>query len=138
MEEWFEKFPALPKKGKEVLVKLAPVLSLIFGILGIITAISGLGLLTATSPFAFLGGAQLVSSYGIGFLSVLIYLVASALLLAAFPGLKRRKIRGWNLLFWSEMVSLVAGLVSLTGILSALIGALIGFYLLFQIKSYYK
>jgi hypothetical protein len=135
--EWFDKVPPLPKNWRDTLARIAPILSLIFGILGIIVAISGLGLLTATSPLAFLGGAQSVSSYGTGILATLIYLVGSILLLAAYPGLKARKYKGWTLLFWSEVANLVGGLVSLA-ILSAIIGALIGFYLIFQIRSYYK
>src|SRR5258708_6457517 len=107
MGGWFAKFPPLPKNWCDTLVKIAPILSLIFGILGIIVAISGLGLLTATSPLAFLGGAQSVSSYGTGIFSVLIYLVGSVLLLAAYPGLKAGKHKGWKLLFWSEAVNLV-------------------------------
>ena len=135
--DWFAKFPELPKNAREVLVKIAPIISLVFGVLGVIVAISGLGLLTATSPFAVMGGVQATSAYGTGFVAVLIYLVSSVLLLAAFPGLKAKKMHGWNLLFWSEAVNLLGGLVSLS-ILSAVIGAVIGLYLLFQIKSYYK
>jgi len=137
MGEWFDKFPALPKSWRDTLARIAPILSLIFGILGIIVAISGLGLLTATSPLAFMGGAQTVSSYGTGIIATIIYLVGSILLLAAYPGLKARKHKGWTLLFWSEVANLVGGVVSLA-ILSAIVGALIGFYLIFQIRSYYK
>jgi hypothetical protein len=137
MAEWFEKFPPLPKNWRDTLARIAPILSLIFGVLGIIVAIGGLGVLSATSPLAFLGGAQSVSTYGTGILATLIYLVGSILLLASYPGLKARKYKGWTLLFWSEVVNLIGGLVSLA-ILSAIIGALIGFYLIFQIRSYYK
>ena len=137
MGQWFDKFPPLPKNWRDTLARIAPLLSLIFGILGIIVAIGGLGLLTTTSPLAFLGGASSVSSYGTGILSVLIYLVGSVLLLASYPGLKAKKHKGWKLLFWSEVANLVGGLVSLA-ILSAIVGALIGFYLIFQIRSYYK
>ena len=137
MGEWYEKVPPLPKNWQDTLARIAPILSLIFGILGIIVAIGGLGVLTATSPLAFLGGAQTVSSYGTGIVATLIYLVGSILLLASYPGLKARKYKGWTLLFWSEAVNLVGGLVSLA-IVSAIIGALIGFYLIFQIRSYYK
>ncbi len=134
MGEWFDKFPAMPKNGREVLVKIAPVISLIFGILGILVGISGLGILTVFSPFAFLGG---YGGYGTGFVVALIYLVGSALLLMSYPGLKAHKYKGWKLLFWSEVVSLIGGLVSMA-IISAIIGALIGFYLIYQIRSYYK
>jgi|SRR6185437_1249265 len=135
MGEWFAKFPAIPKNGREVLVKISPWIALIFGILGILVGVSGLGILTVLSPFAYMGGVG--ASYGTGFISALIYLVGSILLLASFPGLKARKYNGWKLLFWSEAVNLIGGLVSLA-IVSAIIGALIGFYLLFQIRSYFK
>ncbi len=137
MGQWFDKFPPLPKTWRDTLARIAPILSLIFGILGIIVAIGGLGVLTATSPLAFLGGASSVSSYGTGILSVLIYLVGSILLLASYPGLKAKNYKGWTLLFWSEVANLIGGLVSLA-ILSTIVGALIGFYLIFQIRSYYK
>jgi hypothetical protein len=136
MAEWFDKFPALPKNWREVLVKIAPILSLIFGIIGIIACIGGLGILSP-APLAFFGGAAGIASYGTGILAVLIYLIGYVLLLAAYPGLRARKYKGWKLLFWNGIVNLIGGLVSLS-ILSAIIGALIGFYLIFQIRSYYK
>src|SRR5437868_1464811 len=107
--EWFDKFPPSPKNWRDTLARIAPILSLIFGILGIIVAIGGLGILTTTSPLAFLGGAQSVSSYGTGILATIIYLVGSVLLLAAYPGLKANKYKGWTLLFWSEVANLVGG-----------------------------
>lgn len=134
MGEWFAKFPALPKNGRDVLARIAPVLALIFGILGILVGISGLGVFTVFAPLAYLGGA---TYYGNGFIAALFYLVASVLMLMAYPGLNAKKYNGWKLLFWSEAVSFVGGLAS-TNFVSAIIGALIGFYLLYQIRSYYK
>jgi hypothetical protein len=133
MGEWFEKFPAIPKNGRDTLAKIAPILALIFGILGILVAVSGLGIFTAFAPFAYMGGY----GYGTAYISAIIYLVASVLMLMAYPGLNARKYKGWKLLFWSEVVNLIGGLLSMA-ILSAIVGALIGFYLLFQIRSYYK
>lgn len=137
MEKWFDQAPKLPKNWQEILVKITPILALIFGILGILLGLSGLGTLFITSPIAALGGAHVVGAYGTGFVSVLIYLVASILLLAAYPGTKAKKAKGWNLLFWSEVVNVIGGLFAMA-IISAIIGALIGFYLLFQIRPYYK
>jgi hypothetical protein len=134
----FEKFPALPDTWRETLVKITPVLALIFGILGILVALGGLGLLTALSPLAFLAGAPGVSSVGTGFMAMLIFLGASVLMLAAYPGTKGRKYSGWTLLFWSQVVNLIGGLLTLSSPISKILGAIIGFYLLFQIKSYYK
>ncbi|SRR5260221_4905575 len=134
MGEWFDKFPAMPKNGRDVLVQIAPILALIFGILGILIGISGLGVLTVLSPLAYLGG---VPGYGTGFVPALIYIVSSVVLLMSYSGLKSHKYNGWKLLFWSEVINLIGGLISMVFV-SAIIGALIGFYLLFQIRSYYK
>lgn len=133
-ESWFAKAPALPQNAREILVRFAPVIALIFGILSIIIGISGFGLMTAFLPFAFLGGA---SGYGSGYIAAIVLLVTGVMMLAAYPGLKSRKISGWNLLFWVEIINLVYNLVILN-ILGAIVGALISFYLLFQVKSYYK
>jgi len=136
MGEWFDKFPPLPKNWRDTLARIAPVLALIFGILGILVAIGGLGTLTFVSPLAVMGGAGGI--VGMGIISTLIYLVASVVLLAAYPGLKAKKYSGWKLLFWNEVINLVGGVIGLHTVVSAIIGALIGFYLIFQIRSYYK
>ena len=137
LEDFFKKAPAIPANGREVLVKVAPWIALIFGILGVLGALGGLGLLTVFSPLAVFSGASGAASYGTGFIAALVWLVSSVLMLAAYPGTRARKLSGWNLLFWSEVVSLVGSLLS-GAIVSAVVGALIGFYLLFQIKSYFK
>lgn len=137
LEQFFAKAPPLPPNVKDTLVNITPIIALIFGILGVLGSLSGLGLLTAFSPLAPLGGASAMSSYGTGFLSALLWLASSVLMLAAYPGTKARKMEGWNKLFWSEVISAVSALVTLS-LFSGLIGALIGFYLLFQIKSHYK
>jgi hypothetical protein len=56
MEGWFSKLPPLPKGGKEGIVTVTPWISLIFGILGILASLGGLGLLTAFSPLLLMGG----------------------------------------------------------------------------------
>lgn len=137
LENFFKRAPTLPASGRETIVKITPFLALIFGVLGILGSLAGLGLLTVFSPLAIFGGASGVSSYGGGFLAAFVWLVASVLLLAAYPGTKARKYKGWNLLFWSECISIIGSILA-GSIINALIGGLIGFYLLFQIKSYYK
>lgn len=137
LEEIFAKAPPLPKNAKDVIVKITPFIAIIFGILGILGAISGLGLFTFFSPLALYGGPAGITSYGTGFVSALFWLASSFLLLVAYPGTKANKINGWNMLFWSEVVSLIGSVISMS-LISGIVGALIGFYLLFQIKSYYK
>lgn len=134
MEDWFMKLPPLPKGGREAIVRITPWVALIFGILGVMAGLAGLGILTAFSPFLFLSSG--ISGAAGSLLGAVLGVVSSVLLLAAYPGTKSHKMQGWKLLFWSEAVDVIAAVLSfsLTGILVALIG----FYLLFQIKSYYK
>lgn len=135
--EWFDKFPPLPKNWRDTLARIAPILSLVVGIILIILIVIGLLALTGASSVGLLLGAQSATSFGSILISEIISLVGAILLVASYPGLKARKTKGWTLLFWSEVANLVGGLVSFA-FLSAIIGALIGFYLIFQIRSYYK
>ena len=123
MESWFAKFPALPANIKDVLVKIAPWLSLVFGILGVLGILGAMGIL-ATFSASVMAGAVLA-------------LISSVLMVMAFPGLRDRKVAGWKWSFYSQLVSVLLSVVALNFV-GALIGGLIGFYLLFQIKSYYK
>jgi hypothetical protein len=129
LEKLFKQAPNLPPKWTEVLVKIAPILSLVFGVLGIIAGIGALGL----SPVALSDG---VNSSMFMLISGVTAVVSSVLLLMAYSHLKVRRYRGWELLFWSEVVGVISSLLALS--FSSVVGILIGFYLLFQIKSYYK
>lgn len=134
VEDLFKKLPNLPKNITDVIVTITPWIALIFGILGVLGGIAGLGILTAFSPVLVLGGSA--SSAGMGIISVILGLASSVLLLMAFPGTKTRKLKGWNWLFWSEAVNTVAAAIAFS--VGGIVFALIGFYIIFQIKSYYK
>lgn len=133
IETWFKKAPELPANIREVLVRIAPWLALIFGALGVLAGLSLLGL----SPVAAISG---VKTSSLLLISSVFALVSSVLLLLAFPKLRKGELRGWKLLFWSEVVSVVSSILSLTtvNILVTVLVTLIAFYLLFQIKPYYK
>lgn len=135
MEEFFGKLPSLPKNWREVIVNITPWLALVFGVLGVLVGLAGLGILSVLSPFMVLGSG-LTSASG-SLLGMAAAVIAAILMLLAFPGTKARKMQGWNMLFWSEVVSLLSSLLSFS-VVSGLVGAFIGFYLLYQIKSYYK
>lgn len=134
VEEWFSKLPPLPKKWNEVIVKITPWIALIFGVLGVFTALAAVGVLTVLAPFVAVGSGAGAASSGI--IGSVLFLISSALLLLAFPGTKARKMHGWNLLFYSEVVSLISSVIAFS--FGGVIGNLIGFYILFQIKSHYK
>ncbi len=131
MEEFFKKAPALPVGVKDFIVKVAPYLVVLGGIFGILGGLSNLFMPQSTFVPVVLGNSWAFK------LSALLNIVASVLMVVAFPKLKARKAEGWLLLFWIEMINLLSILV-FGGIISAVIGGLIGFYLLFQVKSYYR
>jgi hypothetical protein len=137
LEDFFKKAPAIPANGREALVKITPWLALIFGVLGVLGGLAGVGLLTVFSPLAVFGGAQGVASYGGGVIAAWVWLASSVLLLAAYPGTKARKLSGWTLLFWYEVLNVLGSLIA-GSIVGGIVGGLIGLYLIFQIKSYYK
>lgn len=135
LEEWFAKLPALPKGATDVIVKIAPWLALIFGVLGVLGSLAATGILAVVSPLVLLGGGVGLAVGGV--VGGILALVSSVLMLVAFPGLRDRKMAGWKWSFYAEVVSVASSVVALN-LFGAVIGALIGFYILFAIKSYYK
>jgi ribosome-associated toxin RatA of RatAB toxin-antitoxin module len=55
----------------------------------------------------------------------------------ALPGLFKRTMQGWNFMFYSQLVSIIGGILSYN-IVGTLIGAVIGLYILYQVKNKYK
>ena len=133
----YKNVPNLPANIREVLVKIAPWLALVFGVLTLLAGVGGLGLFTAYSPVVAMYGG--VGSSAFLILSSAIAIVQGVIMLIAFPSLNKKKVMGWNLLFWGEILAIVSSVitVSVSSVIGALIGAAIAFYLLFQIKSYY-
>lgn len=133
-EQWFAKLPPLSTNARKNIVGILPWLALIFGILGVVFSIVGLGALAVLSPFAMMAGGSHIAAGGI--VGAVLALGSSVLLLASYPGLKARTSKGWKLAYWSEVVTVISAILSLS-VLSVLI-SLFGIYLLFQVKSSYK
>lgn len=143
LEELYSKAPALPTNWKESLVKVSPWLALVFGVLSLLTGLLGVLGAGAVSLYAPLAGAAGGILAVWIWVSVVLLFVEGVVLLLAYPSLKKRLLKGWNLLFLLELVWLVSRVIdvltlNVSGIVGAVIGAVVGFYFLFQIKSYYK
>ena len=120
----------LPAEVKEFLVKFGPWIALVLLLLSLPGLLLMLGVGTAFMPF---GGA----AYMIGFSYLTIVLLAQLVLLGlALPGLFKRKMSAWRLIFYSQLVGIVFSLLS-GSIVGAIIGGLIGLYILFQIRPLY-
>ena len=134
LEEFFtKKLWNLPKKAKEVLVTIAPyfaILSLMV-LIPIVLSLLGLSVLT---PVAFLGGMRMGFGYMI---SVVASLIGGILTISVIPGLFKRQIKAWRILFWVSLINAVGQLLKLD-LGGLIIGTGLSWYILFQVKELYK
>ncbi len=147
LDENYAKAPALPKQWTDLIVNFAPwlallggVLGLIFGVMGLLASLSLLGLVASVAPLGVYGaayGPQYIFAVVVG---ALVLLATGLLSLLAYPSLKARKEKGWNLMFYVLVLGIVSSIVSLNvfSIVMSLVVALIEYYVLYQVKSYYK
>lgn len=134
-----KKAPALPKQWKEIIVKLAPYLTILGVILGVPAVLALFGVGTVLAPLGFLGGAIVGRPFlGFNFYLTAIFLVVILVFEAlAISGLMKRSMGGWRWLFYASLVNVVQNVVyfNLGGLI---IGGALSFYFLFQVKEYYK
>lgn len=131
-----KKAPALPKGGKEFLVKIAPWLVIVGLVLSIpaVFSLFTLSSMVSANPY----GAYVTSALGPAYyISILLLVVTIVLQVMALPGLFNREKRGWNFIFYSSLVSLISSLISMN-LAGFIIGGLLSLYLLFQVREYYK
>ena len=121
----------IPDAGRELIVKFGPWIAVVLLILLLPVLLFALGLGAVLMPFGGVGYAA-----GFGFLTIVV-IIEIGLLIAALPGLFARKMSGWTLLFYSQIVGIVHSLLS-GNIVSGLLMALIGLYILFQVRPLYR
>jgi hypothetical protein len=133
LENIFKQFPHLPQNVKEVLVNIAPWIALIFGILGVIGGVSALIGQAGLSAITMYVGARVGVMV---FLTGAITIVSSVLMLMAYPKLVKRAYSGWTYLLWAQGVSAISAILSLYVV--SVLGIIVGLWLLFELKSFYK
>lgn len=121
----------LPINVKEGIAKYGPWISIVLLVLLLPPILIIFGIGTALIPFA--GPAYATSFTWLTLLTI----VQIGLLIAALPGLFARKMQGWRLIFYSRILSIVSLLLSGL-ILNAIVGALVSFYVLFQVRDLYE
>ncbi|TXH01151.1 MAG: hypothetical protein E6P95_02470 [Candidatus Moraniibacteriota bacterium] len=125
----------IPMGGKEFLVTIAPYFVILGAVLFLfsIPALLGLGMLG--------GGMGMMTGYsGWGYtvlISTISGVVSLVIELMALSGLFKRAARSWRLMYYASLVSIAGSLLSLN-IVGAVIAAVIGWYILFQVKELYK
>jgi len=115
----------LPNGFKEFLVKFGPWIALVLMVLSIPIILLGLGI----GAIAAVGGSMLLPA-------MIASCVALVLKAIALPGLFARKMSGWRMLFYSQLVQMLSSLL-IGSWFGLIVGGLISLYLLFQIRSMY-
>jgi hypothetical protein len=132
-----QKAPAMPANVKELLVKFAPWVTLLILLITLPAVLIALGLGALAAPLAFLIGPGYGVTYGVTYTISMVIIGLSVLLEAlSVPGLFQRSRQGWRYAYYATLVSVVGNLIGMN-ITGAIVSALVGFYILFQIRSYY-
>jgi len=152
----FKGLPPLPADARKSLVNAWPWLALIFGVLQLAAAwalwratrvVDVIGDYVNTLSLALTGQETGLSSTDktVMYLGIGLLVVDAVILLMAFPELQKRTARGWRLLFVGSLLNVAYAVLQLfiTGhgvgnFLFSLLGSAVGFYLLFQVREYYK
>lgn len=126
---------SIPENWKELIVQFAPYLT-ILGIIVSVPAVLGLGALV--SPFTAFLGPRYALSYGFNYvLSMIALAVVIVFEALAIPGLFKREERAWRFLFYASLVNVVSGFFGGDWV-GMIVGTLISWYVLFQVKEYYR
>lgn len=126
------KFPPFPENVKEFLVKYGPYFLLVGAVITLFALLTAFGIGTAAIGIGMV-------AYGGGFnmyVGLLIATVIMVMYLMAFSPLRARKRAGWNLMYYALILSLISNLLQLA-LFAFIIGGVIGFWVLFQIREKY-
>ena len=134
LEDFFtKKVWNLPTKVKEVIVKLLPYLSLLALVVMIPMVLSLVGL-TILSPLAYVGGLRAGIGYSV---SIIFALMVGVLAIIIIPGLFKKEKKAWKVMYWISLINAVSTLLRMD-LGELIIGTGLSWYVLFQIKEYYK
>jgi hypothetical protein len=140
IEEPLEKFFTktitfvLPTNVKEFIVQYSPYIGIVLGLLLLPFVLGVFGL----AGFAGMMGAAAGIGFGIGYYASIATAIAQIVMyFLAYTLLIAKKKEGWNLMVYSNILSVVVGVFTAT-LIGSLLGAAIGLYVLFQVKYYYK
>ena len=133
-EFFIKKLPALPEKVKEIIVKYGPYVITLMLVYSILATLAVVGISMAATPFLFLNGLK-----G-GFILLIIALLGILIVvleIMAIKGLFTRQMKSWKLLFYISLIQALCTLLRLD-LGGLIIGTGISWYILFQVRSYYK
>jgi hypothetical protein len=137
----FAQLPHLPKGIINFLATIAPYLSLLGAILGIVSAFSFLS--AAMNPGVVSSVVAELTNINPAYyiISAVLTLASSVIMIGAFNLLRRRDYKGWLHMFWSDIIGviqMIVGIILAGGSpISAAISIVIMFYILFEMRTAY-
>lgn len=137
----FTNLPDTSNSNKLWLVKFLPWFALIVGALQVNKAFELWGLLYNKNIKG--NGLYLVTKYSAVqklnlFIGIIILGVSAITLFMAYKTLKKRRQKGWDLLFMAAVLNIFYVLFVRQSVAFLLIASTVGFYALFQVKAKYK
>jgi len=124
---------SIPENWKELIVQFTPYLT-ILGIVGSVLILFG----ALVSPFTAFLGPRYALSYSFNYVLSMVALAVVVVLEAmAVPGLFKRQEKAWRFLFYASLVNAVSGFLGGDWV-GMIIGTLLFWYVLFQVKEYYR
>jgi len=144
--------PPLSSKAREGLAKVWPWIALVGGILQLWAAWGLWGLVRNTHQVISYINQALGTNVGYSgsekffmYLSIVTLIVSGVLMLMAFPKLKNREKKGWDLIFLATLINAIYSVFNLFigdrgfgSFLYVILMSALGFYLLFQAKDKFK
>lgn len=124
----------LPPHVKEWIVKYSPWIDLILLILALPIVVAALGISLFFLPFA-----ALASPFGslLGIVHWAIIMASFILEIAALPGLFKRSLKAWYLVYYAVLLNALGSLLA-RDIFGFIVGTAISLFVLLEIKEYYK
>jgi hypothetical protein len=128
---FLEKFPPFSENVKEFLVTYGPYFILILSIIGVFGLLMAFGIGSAALGMGAVPGIgfNFYLGVGLGIITLIMYIMS-------FNPLRARKRAGWNLIYYAVMIGVLSSLIQLN-LFAAIIGAVLGFWILFQIREKY-
>ena len=138
----------LPVNVREWIVKYGPWVTLIIGLmfLPLLLAVFTISSVVTVSTAALYSAYAVPTPGPMYYIGLLVLAVQVVVMFASISPLLKRKRIGWQMLFYATTISLVYSVFETFGygyfgfgtLIGGLIGAAVSYYVIFQIRAYYK
>lgn len=125
------KFPPFPENVKEFMVRYGPYFLLVSAVFTLFALLAAFGIGTAAVAFGTIYRGVFNMYLGLTLATIIMVMY-----LMAFSPLRARKRAGWNLLYYALLINLASSLLQFA-LFSFIVGGIIGFWVLFQIRDKY-